>query len=540
MAISSASAYPTQSLLKALHHTIKDSKASATHLRETDDFLDSVARHLTWYDQVFDLLDRHYADVQEYVGPAVDETSKVICQLVEPVKRLCEGTTDRIPFELAILLQRELRDSTNDQLARVALCPLPNLNFLYTDFGTTVADLFKGLDRWLEQDILLELPEEMQKEAQKQNLWKPPALPSSHILIGCQYAMAEDILFNSVLFHEIGHHVFKIKGLWGVYREKFETELDEQFSKELPEYSDLKQKPEKNSQKRKYLGGARDICTRWTNEVFSDAFACAAIGPHFAFAMRDLFRLKPTPEPRTFSTSHPADLLRQFAQSRVLEDCGWFSQGNAPTHEQFLNGATAVFGRLRVDSSLGEPEKWQPEEWGVKPLTKMTNYTEAEIHVLLRVFFGRLLEIGEEAMKHVSDHRLRSLEFWCLGPYVKEALEAHAVVPSTLVIDHPAGHESESPKATPTTRRWISDKGETQQEKIQTYKYHPKPSTVLNSARLIMELGTEKLVQTCYAHKRSSIDRHDVSRCRGLLSEWARKAIGDFNLLKDSPNGGSP
>ena len=42
---------------------------------------------------------------------------------------------------------------------RIALCPIPNLNFVYSDFGEEVTRLFQGLDSWLKANALPEIPE---------------------------------------------------------------------------------------------------------------------------------------------------------------------------------------------------------------------------------------------------------------------------------------------------------------------------------------------------------------------------------------------
>ena len=102
----SSTVYPTQSLLKALRGTIADSEGSATHLRETEAFLNSIANHLDWYDEVLALLEQHGVN-EEIVSTTIDEISKAIYQVVDPIKQLCEGTTDRIPCELAVLLGQE-------------------------------------------------------------------------------------------------------------------------------------------------------------------------------------------------------------------------------------------------------------------------------------------------------------------------------------------------------------------------------------------------------------------------------------------------
>jgi len=75
------------------------------------------------------------------------------------------------------------------------------------------------------------------------------------------------------------------------------------------------------------------------------------------------------------------------------------------------------------------------------------------------------------------------------------------------------------------------------EEEVRTFEYHPGPWTVLNSARLIVESDTDTLVRTCFPQKKATIDREDVARARYLLSEWARKAIGDYNLLWDFRDG---
>lgn len=506
----SISVSPTQSLLKALVGAIENSKASATHLRETEAFLDSLRVHLEWYDSVLALVDGD----EEFAPYVIDEISKAIYHVVEPVKQLCEGTTDRIPFELAVLLERELRDATGEQV-RVALCPLPNLNFVYADVGADIRQLFNGLSDWISREVLDELPDAANQVEVKRIRDERPGLPSSHILIAFQYAMADDILFNSVLFHELGHHVFHKPELWDAYRAKFQEELNEVLKNEFPDAR------HSSGAASLILTRAVDACTRWASEIFSDCFACALVGPHFAFAMDDLFRLKAKPRPNVFSSSHPADRVRQDAQYHALESCGWLVP-DAEIDSSFAEGSMEIFGKLRENGLSDNPEDWNVTQWNHESLVTQARLPATMVPRIIQVFLRHIREIGEEALKEVKDCSDRSNEFWQLGPAVKKALEGHAIVPSTIVVCR----EAKGVAAASLSRGPIT-----------TFTYHPRPSTVLNCARLIIETGTGALLKTCFPEKPPPYGWKEKARVRYLLSEWTRKAIGDYNLLQDARNG---
>jgi len=122
---------PTQLLIRAMQRAIEDSVAGGIHLVETKQFLEAIREHLVWYDRLLQQVQGHVADPETVEG-AINQIGSMVCEVVSYLRGMCEGTSDRIPFTFAPLLQRELKAATGKR-QDIALFPLDEFNYFYID-----------------------------------------------------------------------------------------------------------------------------------------------------------------------------------------------------------------------------------------------------------------------------------------------------------------------------------------------------------------------------------------------------------------------
>lgn len=502
----------TESLLHALIRNIDYSRESSTHLRETEDFLVAIKEHLVWYDRILHIV---WADEERFppeeVADTVGVVENLVYEVIESVKGLCDGTTDRIPFSLATLLNHEFERyiksdtedrgrtaDTEDQRRGVALYPVTEVNYYYEDVSDAIGNAFHDLDIWLVDVVLSRLDPEP--------IHDPPDFPRSLIAIGFQYAMVDDVLYNGILFHELGHYVFKRRKLDERFRKLVEQSLRRKF-RQFSAYKDYIDR-KIYADAREFVDGQVNIVLSWIMELFCDAFGVAIMGPAYAFAFRDL--AGPQSRSTAFFVTHPADLLRQQIQWHVLQKTEW---SIAPTKvtkgaRQFVKTASDVFAHLRSER-LPRLDKWD-----VDALKYVSHETIAP--VLIKELSRHRTRIVEAAIKSVDDWSERRNDFWALGPTVATALE-HGIVPSTVVLAR-ANPEFSQVKSTKLRGRRRC--------------YHPLPSTVMNVGRILFHTGCPELRANWPRRQGGSPSHDDILQIHRRLSEWVQKAIMDWLLIK--------
>lgn len=552
---------PAQSLLHALIETIDHSLQSSTYLRETKRLLDVLRCQLSWYEGALLAFqhagERHgnYGEFDALSEKTLETFQNADTRLIENIKGLCEGTTDAIPYALATYLNSEFRrlckkhgllapqadrekgapdggggarGETPADKGGVALCPFRQFNFFYEDIGRSFAGIFLSLTGTYRKQLEVLDPDE-----RRELLRDLTDMPRTHALIGCQYAMADDVLYHSVLFHELGHYLFGF-----MHRDAYRENLREKVLERLPAgqileaYSRILQESD-DDEKRGFVSfkqtQLQTLLLQWTNELFADAFAAALGGPQYGLAFHDL--TGPRQERMTFTRLHPADLLRERQQWLTLERSGWArdeeaAEGDAtadadsePKTEgelRFEAMARRALATLRDEKPPDEPDskaEWKPEPHLV---------AEDIFPVLATILESISARIADDAIACVSDTEKRSSEFWELGPDVLTMLE-NAVVPSTIVRRQSTLYGWKGKGA----HGWLDPKKE-KVNKEKAWVYHPQPSTVMNAARLLYEGGSERLLEQWPEDDA----KKKVFQIHSRLSDWAQKAIADWLLFQ--------
>lgn len=487
---------PAQSLLSALTKAIEAPLQTGIFLSETKDLLVAIREQLLWYRKALAAF-REAGLAEEYVALSKQVREDFLsrnARLVEDIKGLCEGTTDSIPYEFAIYLNHEYGRLCGKE-GGVALCPYRQFNFVYHDVGRSLRATFDKLSETI-------IEQRDNQEAKLTGLEDPPALPSSLVMIGYQYAMSDDIVYQSMLFHELGHHLFPPSCLnTPDYTRKMMGALKTRPSIQ----KELSKRPQGMSESDawRFLDDyIRPLCSSWVNELFCDAFAMAMAGPQFGLTFDDLVGWQP--RQTSFGNSHPANLLRRHVQWRVLQQTGWLSSptpDGADGSDAFTKMALQSFGSLKPTQSLAGVS-WQAlpaREPYADVLGDMADWLVDQIDV-----------IAEEGINVARDASSRSAEFWSLGPHVARLLN-RAVVPSTVITSDDLGIVA------------------AHQHEGKCWRYYPQPCTVMNVARLLHETGCEDLLGLWPDNGNGRKDRFSVGK---RLSEWTQKAIEDWLLLQ--------
>ena len=335
-----------QSLLHALIDTIDRSLRSATYLHETRDLLEALKRQLTWYEDALHAFPAGFHDEFDGLSEGiVEEFLRGKTGIVADIKGLCEGTTDAIPYTLGTYLNHEFSGLCGEK-GGVALCPFRQFNYFYQDVGRNLAAIFGKLDT-----MIIDYCENSGLGTDK--LPARDKFPGSLAMIGFQYAMASDTIYQSVLFHELGHHLFAMKELPDkAYRERLLEELKKRLPEEflLAGVEDTTRRTEAIEEHATWI---RDkFVIPWIGELFADAFAIAIGGPQYGLAFHDL--TGPSERATTFTETHPADLLRQHQQWVTLQEARWTKAmvDGPPEEEDFVALASGVFRRLEPRDDL--------------------------------------------------------------------------------------------------------------------------------------------------------------------------------------------
>lgn len=521
---------PTQAVLRALTGTVSRSLATATYLPETEKFLLALRDQLKWYEDV--LLRFHEAGCFPEVRILSREIGQELqAEHVSNLKGLCEGTTDVIPFALASYINREFRqlrranaprgqqateprergkteaDSPCPVKGGVALCPFRQFNYFYQDVGVSFSELFDKLN-----DLVKEHLEVLASRGV--GVSGPPESPGTLAMIGFQYAMGRDIIFQSVLLHELGHHLFDPPR-----REKYRERLYEKLKASILADSSTRE-PLAAIFTDHYL---QNNLLPWVGELFADAFAIALAGPQYALAFRDM--TGPLEREKTFGNKHPADLIRRRIQWDAMVEIGWVQEVKAPSGSEASptsptdqREGKAEFASLarEVFSTLRPAKDKKTREWSFS-YPSLEGGTETVSKEMVALLENECPRIVKDALACVKDAKERCKEFWRLGGLVARRLEK-AIVPSTIVLSSRVDDVANV--------RMDPYLGEVMGREVCVYT--PQPCTVMNAARVLYQSGCKGLRDE-WSEQDDSKD--SLIRVHSRLSDWALKAVSDWLLV---------
>jgi hypothetical protein len=469
----STSSHSIVSLVSFLQKAIDSSWESSSHLPETEKFLKKIRNNLNWYLEVIYIVLEDKDIGSEIKEKFFGDINKLLYNLIPQIKGLCEGTTEKIPFWLALLLEYEfentcktLKNSNLKNETGIALYPVIEVNYYYENVSDFLGKQLESLNKEITDDFeITTLPDYISSDTSKEL-----------IALGFQYVMMDDALYNAILFHEIAHHIF----IAGKYEEPFKQKIIKLYKRKLSKV--LKADGYNDEEIDIAVDDYVKPLLSWLQELFCDCFGATIVGPAYVFAYRDICSLFPDENPITFSDSHPASLFRKIYQWKVMKTVGWIKPLK---NNRFSKDAKKIINTLQISDS---PRKYE-----------FTNGPDDEYYRgLFKEFKKHVADIEKQARKCVPDAKNRVSDFWGMGEEVKDALEV-AIVPSTI------------PK----------------NGKIQ----HPLPSTILNISRIISEGGYKKLLENWPKEKGGLSKLLDVQKG---LNNWTQKAIEDWVLIKRS------
>jgi len=318
--------------------------------------------------------------------------------------------------------------------------------------------------------------------------------------------MADDVLFNAILFHELGHHVFEENASsLPFFSTDLRNELEQVYQDKLPHFASATEEEQKQ-----YLGRTVEIVRSWISEIYSDIVATSIVGPQFCFACSDLFTLtQRIVGLKQFTQSHPAPLVRASQQYYALTEVGWMVIPKEILPGSAFNDlAHQVFSKLEPGPFPENNDDWNLGYVGVGKATG---------GFMIDAFMKRITKVRAHAIAQVRDAQSRSKEFWYLGDAVADALN-RAVVPSTIVSAQPP--PKDGLKGVPTN----GDQA--------FFRYHPQPCTVMNVARVLYQDGCSELLKRWTQNRLATYD--ETLHVHRRVSQWVHKAIGDWLLVSSA------
>lgn len=313
-----------------------------------------------------------------------------------------------------------------------------------------------------------------------------PVLREDIGILKFPYCAAHDVLVNCILFHEMGHYIYERTELEKDFIQKIETDLttfvisEDIFGELRPD--------ELSAAWNALLLYACVLMTAWADEIFADILAIRVLGPAFHLACLQMEHILPasTGGDKDFSRTHPADNFRFKIHAKWLKDGEW---------NDVIKGRTPeIFKRLEDCKELELKDfkiECQPPLQGNKDL-------EEKLHKWMLEKFGEMvLKIEVMVSDKVTKVGRPIDDFTTTDWLVTEYLE-HGVVPST-----------------------VCDK--------QKNKYHPNPTTILNSGFFFYLGGMKKLIEKIRAKVRQPKKRLKYEK---RLNEWLAKAIEDWQILQ--------
>lgn len=313
-----------------------------------------------------------------------------------------------------------------------------------------------------------------------------PPLPEDIGILKFPYCAAHDVLMNCILFHEMGHYIYERTKLEESFLRKIEEELAE-FVINEDILEKLKPVQPRVAWNRLSIY-VRGLMAAWADEIFADIFAVRILGPAFHLACLQIENILPTniEGDKDFSRTHPADKFRFKIHAEWLKEGGWNNVIAKHTPE--------------ISKRLEDCKELKIEDFKIKcqsPL-KGNEALEEKLHKWMLEKFGEMvLKIEGKVSNKVAKVERPIDDFTTTDRLVTEYLE-HGVVPSTVCDE-------------------------------QKNKYHPNPTTILNSGFFFYLGGMKKLIEKIRAKVRQPEKRLKYEK---RLNEWLAKAIDDWQILQ--------
>jgi hypothetical protein len=313
-----------------------------------------------------------------------------------------------------------------------------------------------------------------------------PVLPEDIGILKFPYCAVHDVLVNCILFHEMGHYIYEKTKLEKEFIEKIELDLA-LFVIEGKVLERLKPLQPRVAWNRLSMY-VRGLMAAWADEIFADMLAVRVLGPAFHLACLQMEHILPTniEGVKDFSRTHPADNFRFKIHAKWLKEGGWNNIITERTPE--------IFERLDDCEKLELKDfkiKCQPPLGGEKGL-------EEKLHKWMLEKFGEMVvKIEGKVSDKVAKVERPIGDFTTTDRLVTQYLE-HGVVPSTVCDE-------------------------------QKNKYHPNPTTILNSGFFFYLGGMKKLIEKVQAKISQPKKRLKYEK---RLNEWLAKAIEDWQILQ--------
>ena len=103
--MNTSSSHSIISLISFLQKSIDSSWESSSHLPETEKFLKRIQNNLNWYLEVIYIVLEDKDTSNEIKEKFFGDINKLLYYLIPPIKGLCEGTTEKIPFLVGVIVR---------------------------------------------------------------------------------------------------------------------------------------------------------------------------------------------------------------------------------------------------------------------------------------------------------------------------------------------------------------------------------------------------------------------------------------------------
>jgi hypothetical protein len=286
-------------------------------------------------------------------------------------------------------------------------------------------DRFQGITRFRNSDFVLYHSDAFNYFNVKLDIFKEqanlvadnvggPQFPENRAIIGFPYSQSSALFMNSLIPHELGHHVFSELSLRAKFVKLIEDEL-----RGVSDFSSIGE----------YFPVLAEEFTSWLEEIFCDIFAVRLFGFSFSFAFVELFDVS----------------------SSLNESQESFLGAEKRAELDFVQGYPPDFLRLRQQISILKKDKWWPDVLEIEShysrtlafAEKLTDpefscrWLEGEaplaIHVrrLLTCFFNVLPKL-EASLEEATAGLKIARDQWAESAELIEAYLEQGVVPSTL------------------------------------------------------------------------------------------------------------
>ncbi len=283
-----------------------------------------------------------------------------------------------------------------------------------------------------------------------------PELDSPMGFLGLPYSQNKSLFMNCLLFHEVGHYIAEEAGILSLEGyERLKTELH-------GESADL-------------ATLAKEILTRWIQELFADMVAVRVVGLAYTLAYVELLgHVSDIQDEETmqFSSTHPADALRLRQQLAILRDDGWEAHFPSSSEWDSVCQIAEACDYLPPSEDKIDPKIASMYRQLITILCSKTEFIRKRVDTLLKDRQNPL-----DLYLRYKDH-------------VKESLE-HGIVPSRAMDDD-----------------------------------SPHPISIINGAMLLWYSGMDNLYDR--VPRLSRHEPRDRAFLESRLEMWCLKAIEDW------------